>query len=256
MFPWFQYTTIYLGPIPIQVWGFWVALGMVIALWIISKRAKTKGEKVEEIMDIAIWAIVGGLIFARLFHVLFYEPTFYLAHPLDVFKVWHGGLSSFGGLFGAVLGVWASVKRRRVDYARLSRINDILAFAAVYGWMVGRLGCVMIHDHMGRPCNCFLAIQSPDGSRLEMAILEILGMIPLAIWFFVVRKKKQPDGWFLAVLFVYYGVLRFVLDFFRATDIVGADVRYFGLTPAQYGSIVLVIAATVIGKKFLTSNEK
>ena len=242
MIPWFEWTVIQLGPIPIQVWGFWVALGMVLAVWVVSKRASWAGQDPERIVEMALWAIVGGLIGSRVFHVVFYDPWFYLAHPADIIKIWQGGLSSFGGLFGAVFGGWLFVKKKNISVSRgaMWRIADVLSFAAVYGWIIGRVGCFSIHDHLGMRCDCFLAINTPDGPRLEMALLEILMMIPLGVWFFISRNKKKPDGWFLHILFLYYGTLRFVLDFFRATDIAHADIRYLGLTPAQYFSMVLV----------------
>lgn len=64
--------------------------------------------------------------------------------------------------------------------------------------------------------------------------------MPLALVFIILRNKEMPKGWFLSALFVYYGVLRFILDFFRATDIQQADARYLGLTPGQYFGILLV----------------
>lgn len=247
LIPWFQYTVIHLGPIPIRVWGLFVALGMALALWIIWRRSRRLGLNPELISNLAVWSIIGGLIGARLFHVLFYEPAFYLQQPLEVFKIWRGGLSSFGGLTGALVAFWLWARRNKIFVERWLPIADQLSFAAVYGWLVGRLGCVMIHDHPSKPSNFWLAIRWPDGTpRLDLALLEIILMIPLALWFFVGRKKKKPEGWFLFVLFIYYGVLRFVLDFWRATDLPGADARYLGLTPAQYLAILLV----VLGGKF------
>ena len=168
-----------------------------------------------------------------------------------VIKIWQGGLSSFGGLFGAVLGFWLFLKRKKISFNKrnLYEQADILSFAAVFGWMVGRLGCFSIHDHIGKLSSSQLAVNFPDGARLEMAFLEILYMIPLAVWFYMVRKKQKPAGWFLYILFVYYGILRFVLDFFRAIDIAHADVRYFGLTPAQYFALLLVFFGAVYFRK-------
>lgn len=240
MIPWFQYTTVSIGPVPIQVWGFFVALGMAVALWIMAKRAERFGFKKEAVLDTALLMIAFGLLFARVFHVLFYEFAFYAANPIDVFKVWHGGLSSFGGLFGAMLGFWWSIKKGKIKKMSLLSFADLVAFGALFGWIVGRIGCVMIHDHLGQPCDCFLSIQTPSGPRLEMALLEIIGLLPLALLFYIARKRGKPPGWFVSILFVYYGVLRFVLDFFRATDIEAADARYLGLTPAQYFAILLV----------------
>ncbi len=251
MIPWFQWTTIQLGPVPIQVWGLFVASGMLLSLIILSKRSPRCGFDPNRVLDLALWAIVGGCISARFFHVLFYEPGYYLSYPAEILKVWHGGLSSFGGLFGAAAGAMLFFRFKKEQYAIL--IVDSLAFAAVFGWMVGRIGCFMIHDHLGVRCsNCFLAIQTPDGPRLEMALIEIVGMIPLAVLFFIARRKPKEGGWFAAVLFVYYGVLRFIIDFFRAADIPGADARYAGLTPAQYFAILLV----AVGGYLLTDLRK
>ncbi len=264
MIPWFQYNVIKLGPISIQVWGLWVALGMILAIGIILVRAKRLGLDANALIDQALWMIVGGLIGARLFHIVFYEPAFYLQYPLEIIKVWHGGLSSFGGLIGAIIGFFsyqhklslrgASNERRgnlqwykrllhfvRNDRQVFLQKADLFSFAATFGWIVGRVGCFMIHDHLGVHSNCPLAIQTIDGPRLDMALIEIIALVPLAIFFLIHKNRKPGDGFFTYVLFIYYGIIRFVLDFWRAGDIINPDVRYLGLTPAQYFAILLVI---------------
>ena len=249
MIPWFQYNIWQIGPAQIQVWGFFVALGMLMSIVILWKRLDALQIYKEEFLNQALWMIILGVIFARLFHVFFYEPTYFLANPVDVVKIWHGGLSSFGGFVGAAIGFVYFYRKKIFPKKLLWSILDVFGFAALFGWIVGRIGCFMIHDHMGRPCNCFIAIDTPDGPRLEMALLEIIGLLPLALLFFIKRKKSMPDGWFLSVLFVYYGVLRFILDFFRATDITQADARYLGLTPGQYFAILMFVFGIYIWKK-------
>ncbi len=245
MIPWFEWKTIMLGPLTLQVWGLFVAMGMLVGVWIITKRGKRFGVNTDQLFNMIFFLIVLGLIFSRLFHVFLYEPDFYLEHPGEILKIWYGGLSSFGGLFGAGVGFLFLIKKFQWK-EKFFLVSDILSFGAVFGWMIGRIGCFMIHDHLGQHSNCPLAIQTPDGSRLDMALLEILGMIPLAIVFFVFRKKHVAQGWFTGILFVYYGVLRFILDFFRATDIAAADTRYFGLTPGHYSAIILVFVGGFI----------
>lgn len=241
MIPWFQYTVVHLGPIPIQVWGFFVALGMATALWILHRRARVAGLNPDKILDAALTVIILGLVGARIFHVVFYEPAYYLAQPFEILKVWRGGMSSIGGFVGAALGFFLAIKKNKIARSDMWRAADLMSYAALFGWMIGRLGCVMIHDHLGAHSTCPFAIQTPDGPRLEMSILEITGLIPLAVLFFVTRKKKLAAGWYVAVMSLYYGFLRFVLDFYRATDIPGADARYLGLTPAQYFSMVMAV---------------
>lgn len=244
MIPWFRLEVWYIGPIPIRVWGLFVALGMLLALAILWHRGKGGELKKEMLVDQALWMIIGGLIGSRLFHVFFYEPGFYFRHPFDILKIWHGGLSSFGGIAGAVVGFFAFVKAKNIARAAWLRIADIISYAAVFGWLVGRMGCVMIHDHLGVPCNCFLDIQTPQGTKLEMSMLEITLLLPLAIVFFLQRKTSRPEGWHTAVLFIYYGALRFILDFFRT-----GDTRYLWLTPAQFFSIFLALCGIMLIKK-------
>lgn len=240
MIPWFQWTTVHIGPIPIQVWGFFVAVGMMAALTIIWKRSRRYGLNEDAMADLAFWIILSGFFFARLFHVALYEPAFYAAHPEEIIKIWHGGVSSFGGGIGAIVAFFIFVKKRRIPKSDWIRIADLLSFSALFGWIIGRIGCFMIHDHLGAHSNCPLAMKTPDGPRFDMALLEILGLLPLAVYFFWIKNKKKREGFFTSLLFIYYGVLRFFLDFLRATDIPNADVRYAGLTPAQYGCIILV----------------
>lgn len=249
MIPWFQWTTISLGPITIQVWGLLVALGLLLATGIIYKRAKKLGHNPEQLLDIIIWMVVGGFIMARIFHIVLYDPSFFINNPIEILKVWHGGLSSFGGIFGAAIGLWIYAKKHKLSKQHILEYLDILSFGAVYGWLIGRVGCVCIHDHWGIPCDCALAIDTPDGPRLDMALLEIIGLLPIAILFFFTKKKNKPTGFFLAILLIYYGVLRFILDFWRATDIPNPDARYLGLTPAQYAAIILVILGLQIFRK-------
>lgn len=246
MIPYFEWKTIALGPLTIQVWGMWVALGMLLALYIIDKRAKRLKLNAAVLLDMSVWMIVSGIIFSRIFEVVFYEPTFYFGNPVEIIKIWNGGLSSFGGFLGAALAFFIFVKKRRLDTVNLYKIADLLSFAALFGWMVGRIGCFMIHDHWGAHSSCPLAMQTPGGPRLDMAFLEILGLIPLAILFYWNRKKEKREGWFTGVAFMYYGVVRFALDFFRATDIAGSDARYLGLTPGHYSAILLVACGVYI----------
>jgi phosphatidylglycerol---prolipoprotein diacylglyceryl transferase len=249
MIPWFQFTTIHIGPIPLQVWGFWVALGFIFSTVVMVKRLKPFGVSSEQVLDICMWLLIGGVIGARISHIVLYEPSFFIAHPSELLKIWHGGLSSYGGFVGAAVAFLLYKKKHEVTWLKklsVGKFLDHFGFAALYGWMIGRIGCFMIHDHLGIPSNFLLAVNKPDGARLDMAFLEILALFPLAIFFFVWKNKKKPSGFFLSILLVYYGLVRFTLDFLRATDIIHADVRYMGLTPAQYLSLCVVVLGGVV----------
>lgn len=251
MIPWFQFTTVSIGPLQLQVWGFFVALGMSIALLILYREAKKQFMDAELLLNIAFKIILYGILFARLFHVVFYEPSYFLSNPFEIIAIWHGGLSSFGGLFGAGVALWIFYKKAKIKKEEFSVYLNLLAYASLFGWIVGRIGCFVIHDHLGAPCNSFFAIDSPSGKRLDMALLEIVFLLPLTI-VFIILKKKNIQYLFAPLLFVYYGVLRFTLDFWRAdVSFTTGDARYFGLTPAQYFAIILILGGIwIYAKKY------
>jgi len=239
--PWIEWTTYHIGPITLQVWGTFVALGILLSCVIIKKCSLQFGVRSEQMLDMVIWLLVGGFIGARLGHVFLYEPTYYLSHPVDMIKVWEGGLSSFGGFVGAGVSFYLFAKKKNLQKVVWKKVSDLLLFSGLYGWMVARVGCFLIHDHPGTLSHSLLAMKNPSGSRFDMAFLEIIGLLPLAVWAFISRHKKLADGQMTAVIFVYYGILRFILDFFRAIDS-----RYLGLTPGQYFAMVMVVLGLVL----------
>lgn len=246
MIPYFEWRTFDIGPIPIQVWGFWVALGIGVGMWLLVRRLKAYKINPESVLDLGTYLVFGGFIGARLFHVFLYEPAQYLVNPIEILYVWHGGLSSFGGFAGALFALWLFKKRKGFAWLKrvpMVKLLDELSQALLVGWIIGRVGCVMIHDHPGAPCGCVLDLKgNPAGDRMDMAMLEIFALLPLAVLFFVLRKRGvKMQGVFLYVLMAYYGVVRFILDFWRSTDLTHSDVRYFGLTPAQYLSMVMTV---------------
>ena len=239
----------HIGPIPIQVWGSFVALGMLISLVIVQKMAKDYEIQKNQAVDLFFYMILFGLIGGRLVHVFFYEPIYFLQNPVDTIKIWQGGMSSFGGIIGALSAFLYFAKKNKIGKNKLLRYADLYSFSALFGWIVGRIGCLMIHDHLGVLTDSFIAIQTPYGARLEMTVLEILLLIPLAIFFYYFKNKNNSPGFFTFILFLYYSVLRFVLDFFRFTDLPGADARYLGLTPAQYFGIISSVIVLAIWMK-------
>ena len=107
-----------------------VSLGILTALFVITRRAKRLKLDVKIISDAALWILVGALIGARLVTVLFYDPSIYFENPLEIFAIWHGGLSSVGGFIGAVVvGLWY-FRRKQVDVWKY-------ADATIFGLPIG-----------------------------------------------------------------------------------------------------------------------
>src|SRR5262249_13518291 len=109
-----------------------------------------------------------------------------------------------------------------------------------HGWVCGRLGCALVHDHVGTPSEFVLAVRFPNGPRHDLGLYEFLYTVVILVPAVVILdRRSSPPGTSVAVLALLYAPVRFLLDFLRQTDLSGADVRYHGLTVAQYGSIVL-----------------
>lgn len=243
MIPYFSFPIIQIGHITLQVWGLAVSLGIIAALAVAHKYLKNRNQDTTHFTSLAFWIIVGSFLGARISHILFYELKFFLANPFEIFKIWHGGLSSFGGFAGALIAAFLFFKKTSVNPA--SYVNAII-FAFPWGWTIGRVGCFLIHDHPGTLTHSILAVKYPDGARYDLGLVEILnalGMGAIMLW---VKKIGARDSTVSAAGLLWYGVVRFFTDFLRATDLPGSDVRYLGLTPAQYGSIILCVGVIFI----------
>jgi len=238
MIPYIEFHIISLGIINIQVWGTLVALGFVVCLLILFKQCQSKKLDWDKVFSLTLQIAFFSFLFSRIFYVLWGGKwLWFLENPLRMLAVWDGGMASAGGFFGAALCLWIFYRKNKLIFWQIA---DILAFAFPFGWVVGRIGCFLIHDHPGTLTHSLLAVKFPDGARFDMALLEILALLPLLVIFIFSSKKQRSVGFYSTWLLIWYGVARFFLDFLRASDFVWADPRYSGLTIAQWGSVLLV----------------
>ena len=127
------------------------------------------------------------------------------------------------------------------------RYADTITYGFPFGWFFGRLGCGVVHDHIGAPTSFPLAMDFPGrGVRHELGLYEAAYTLLVAVVFHYLGKKDRPVGFFLALFGVLYAPARFGLDFLRNTDLSNADSRYFGLTPGHYGSVAMFIGAVAL----------
>jgi len=226
MIPYFHFTTIPLGPISIQVWGTMVALGILAGAWAAARMAEHRGQNPKFIWDLTFWVVLGAFLFAKLFMV-FYDPLAILATS---------GFSLIGGFIGAMLFGIVFLRKKQVDVWAYS---DTAVFGLPLGLCIGRIGCFLIHDHPGTLSDSILAVAYPDGDRLDHGLLLSMNGLLLFLAFLLLAKRRAQTGTYLIVFLIWYGIVRFILDFYRAVDGPIVDARFFGLTPAQYASVVM-----------------
>lgn len=246
MIPYFFIPMIQLGPFMIHTWGLLVGLGFIAGLLVARKRAQLSQLDEGHIVSLAIWLLAMALVGARLAYVFFYDWGFFRDNPLDIFKVWEGGMASFGGILAASITSLFYAKRKNLNPFKYA---DAFMYALPISFGIGRIGCFLNHLHPGRLSTFPLAVAFPEGARLDMGLMESLAWFMLfgvVVW---LSRRPRPDGFYLAVVMGSYGVIRFLLDFWRASDLLMSDARYVGLTLAQYGSLLLILGGAYLWRR-------
>ena len=175
----------------------------------------------ESIDDLLVYCALGVVIGGRLGNVLFYDPGFYLAHPLEILMVWRGGMAFHGGMLGALVGVLLFARRYKVPWLT---VLDLVCLAAPIGLFLGRIANFIKPELWGRPTDAPWAMIFPgsDGlprhpSQLYEAALEGLANFA-ALWVVARRGGLMRPGLMTGAFGLIYGVARIVCEFFRDPD--------------------------------------
>lgn len=194
--------------------------------------------------DFVFYATIGILVGGRLAYVFFYSPEI-LRHPLDVLKLWQGGMSFHGGALGVSLGILLLARKEKLSWLR---IHDYVASCAPFGLFFGRIANFVNGELWGRPTDVPWAIifpGAPDGlprhpSQLYEAGLEglLLGLV-LAFFFWRTNARNQP-GKLVGIFLLGYGLSRFVVEFFREPDVQLGTLSW-GLTMGQTLTVPMLI---------------
>lgn len=233
MIPYIGVTTYTILGIPFQVWGTMIAIAYGIGTYIAYRRAIEKKLDPQLVLDLAFWIFIAAFVGARLYHVLVYEPGYYLTHPLQILDLRRPGYAIFGGFMGAALVTIFLVHKRAVSFLSYA---DVLIWGLPWGCGIGRIGCFLIHDHPGTLSNSLLAVKYPDGqARHDLGLYLSLIGFATGILFLVLNRRPRQPGFWLGVFLVIEAFSRFFLDFLRIND-----VRYARLTPTQWLSIPLL----------------
>lgn len=151
-----------LGPLSIHTYGVLIALGFLAGIWVATREARRLGEDPEVVLDLAFYVIAAAILGSRLFYVAVNWELF-RGHPLDVFKIWRGGLVFYGGLLAGIPTVIWYLRRHGLH---VWTMGDVLAPAVALGQSFGRLGCFMAGCCYGRLASPWPAVVFTDPESL------------------------------------------------------------------------------------------
>ncbi len=241
MIPYIKIPTLTIWKLEFHAFGILVGIAILVGAYVLAERSDKVGLSRQHANDLVLWMLGFGFVFAHLIAVFFYHYDRFQEDPWVILEVWNG-ISSVGGFLGGVIGFFVYTARHklpRMPYA------DVSAYALSFGWIFGRMGCATAHDHPGRLTDFPLAVAFPDGPRHDLGLYELVVTLVIAAIMYATRDKatRAAPGLHIGLLATIYGPVRFFLDFLRATDLgTRSDPRFWGLTAAQYGSIIIFVA--------------
>lgn len=244
MIPYVKIPPLSVGFIKVDPFIVCVGIGVVVAFYSVLDRAKKAGLDTKIMYRMAIWIILCGFFSAHLFSMLLDFPGRLFEKPWEILFIW-APMSSMGGFLGAILVIYIFVRLYQIS---LLAYSDALMWGFIPGWIVGRLGCSLAHDHPGIPSTFILSVQYPDGARHDLGFYEFLFTLlvlwPLSLY---IGKKLKTQGLLTSIIALCYLPVRFSLDFLRASDdIPGGNLRYGSLTTAQWVCIPLFVVTIVL----------
>ena len=241
-----------IGHFALRWYGVIVAGSIGLGAWIASREARRKGLRSQDFQDVLTWVVLGGVIGARLFHVLDHWPHEYALNPIRVLYFWEGGLAIWGAVAGGMLAMVVFARRRDLS---LGQLADIAAPALVLAMGVGRLACIITGDAMGRPTSGPFGFAYTNPRALvpqlgvfytPMPVYELIVNLGIFALLWQLRRRRWPDGALFLVFLALYSVERFLLAFTSSYQIVA-----FGLTQSQIVALAaLAIAVPLVARTF------
>ncbi|WP_302683202.1 prolipoprotein diacylglyceryl transferase [Adlercreutzia sp.] len=241
-----------LGPLVVRWYGLAYVLGFVCAaaiIYFVAKRWKL-GMSEDNLLTLMVCAIVGVVLGARIGYVLFYGDGYYLSHPLEILAFNQGGMSFHGGLVGLLIGGAVAARMTRIPFLTLADLGSI---AAPIGLFFGRCANFVNGELWGAPTDGPLGVvfggaagmMPRHPSQLYEAVLE--GLVIFCILFALSRKyPPRPQGTFLGVFLVLYGIFRFLIEFVREPDVQLGYLWGGWLTMGQVLSAPLIVAGIAL----------
>lgn len=235
---------IHIGRFSVYSWGFMLAVAVVVGILGVSRIARQQGYDTEMILDLILVAVVGGLLGARLFHVVVYEWAYFVDNPLIFFSLSEGGFRGliwYGGFVGGVIPCIIYIRKKQLSFWNLA---DMFIPYLAFGYALVRVGCFLNGCCYGDVTGCPFGVVFPGvdeytrhPTQLYSSMANLIFFAGL-LWFY--PRRKFSGQVFLLYLLV-YPVYRFSVEFFRYSSF------YWGpFTLGQICSLFLFVAAAVL----------
>ncbi len=266
----------------------WYALAYIVGIviaWRLAVSAlkrpalwpnQTPPMRPEQVEDLLTWIILGVILGGRLGYVLFYGSGDYLSDPLQILRVWEGGMAFHGGLIGVIVASWIYAARNNISKLGMA---DLVAHTVAPGLLLGRLANFVNAELWGRPTSLPWGVAFPGRaaqdcgqtlgelcarhpSQLYEALMEGLLLGALLLWLAYRRGAFHKPGLILGVFLSTYGSARFIVEFFRQPDAqfvsignplgLAWQIDGFGITQGQMLSLPMIILGIIIIRRALS----
>ena len=240
----------FLGPLQVRFYGIAYVVAFVMGTIVATRHLERRGVTSKVTGDIVFWAIVFGLIGARLYFVVQSGWWWYLTHPLHMLAIWEGGMAFFGAVFAALVVLIVMARRRHLDFWDLL---DAGALFAAVGQPIGRLGNLMNGEILGPPSNLPWAIRytNPASMAPQLGVAyqpanlyEAVGILLVLALLLYLRHRGVEPGILGITYLILYPVSQLILFNWR-TDY-ETPVIWLGLKQAQLTSVVMLLTVVPI----------
>ena len=206
------------GPLHVYWYGILFATAILSGLEFMKWAFKVENKDESVIEPLFIYTVIGIVVGARLGHCLFYEPDFYLAHPMKIFAVWEGGLASHGGGLGAIIALYIGTKKYKFDFLWL--IDRLVIPTALFGFFV-RMGNFMNSEIVGIPTNVSWGIVFARIDNLPRHPTQLyeafayLAIFLLLFWIYKTKREKVKVGFIFGLFLTLVFSARFFIEFVK-----------------------------------------
>lgn len=236
-----------IGSFHVYWYGIIIAAGFLLALIYASFSCKKMNIDINRLFDVVIVGLIAGVIFARLFYVVFYPGDKYWKNPLEIFQIHDGGLAIYGGIIGAVVFGSLMAKLRKL---KVTAVLDIAALGFLIGQCVGRWGNFINQEAFGSATELPWGMHSEntaavvDGNVHPCFLYEsLLCLLGFVLLHFFTRRFRRYDGQTFLLYIVWYGACRFFIEGLRTDSLI---IPGTGLRVSQVIAAACVVAGIIL----------